>query len=84
MLQVLFSDEKWWVVKMKVNKQNDRFWAPINPHRYIENKEQNPIKVRFLPLNGGAAKLHNCEEYRVGLGFAICQHALGPSTNDVR
>ena len=43
--QVLWSDEKWWVVKMKPNKQNDRFWAPINPHRYIESKEQGAIKV---------------------------------------
>ena len=41
-----YSDEKWWVLHPKKNKQNDRFWAPVNPRHYNESKVQGDVKVK--------------------------------------
>ena len=38
--QVIFSDEKYFVLRQGPNKQTDRFWAPVNPHELVECKEQ--------------------------------------------
>ena len=43
--KVLWSDEKWWVLHPRINKQNDRFWAPVNPRQYVEDKVQGDVKV---------------------------------------
>ena len=48
--KVLWSDEKWWVLHQKPNKQNDRYWAPVNPHRYIESNYQGDVKASINPL----------------------------------
>ena len=42
---VLWSDEKWWVLHQRPNRQNDRYWAAHNPHRYMECNIQGDVKA---------------------------------------
>lgn len=42
---ILFSDEASFYLNGTVNKQNCRYWAPTNPHWFIEHKTQYPQKV---------------------------------------
>ena len=57
--QVLWSDEKWFVLEMSPNKQTNRFWAPVNPYEVVECKKAHGKKVmawvgivdgRILPI----------------------------------
>ena len=42
---VLWSTDKWCVLHQSPNKQNDRRWAPANPHRLVQCKKQGGKKV---------------------------------------
>jgi inhibitor of nuclear factor kappa-B kinase subunit alpha len=57
---VVWTDEKWFVLKNAPNKKNDHFWSPINPHAVVDCKIQGGVKMmtwaamidgRFLPLH---------------------------------
>ena len=37
--RVIWSDEKWFVLRQSPNKQNTRFWAPKNPKNVLECKK---------------------------------------------
>ena len=39
--QVIWSDEKYFVLKQGPNRQIDRYWAPENLHRIVECKTQS-------------------------------------------
>ena len=41
---VLWSDEKWWVLQQRPHRQNDRTWAAVNPHEYWESNVQGDVK----------------------------------------
>jgi hypothetical protein len=43
--KVIWSDEKWFVLKQKPNKQNERYWAPCDPCVEVECREQGGKKV---------------------------------------
>lgn len=43
--QVIWSDEKYFVLKQGPNKSIHRYWAPTNPHVLIECKSQSQEKV---------------------------------------
>ena len=43
--RVIWSDEKWFVLKQSPNKQICRHWAPSNPHTVIECKKAHDEKV---------------------------------------
>ena len=43
--RVIWSDEKWFVLKQSPNKQICRYWAPSNPHTVIECKKAHGEKV---------------------------------------
>ena len=43
--QVLWSDEKYFVLKQGPNKSIHRYWSPCNPHTIIECKTQNQKKA---------------------------------------
>ena len=43
--RVIWSDEKWFVLKQSPNKQISRYWAPSNPHTVIECKKAHGEKV---------------------------------------
>ena len=43
--QVIWTDEKYFVLKQGPNRQIDRYWAPVNPHRIVECKTQSQQKV---------------------------------------
>ena len=43
--QVIFSDEKYFVLQQGPNKQNDQTWAPINPHIFEACKIQGGKKA---------------------------------------
>ena len=34
--KVIWSDEKWFVLRQKPNKQNERYWAPCDPGVEVE------------------------------------------------
>ena len=43
--RVIWSDEKWFVLKQAPNKQNERYWAPVDPVVEVECREQGGAKV---------------------------------------
>ena len=43
--KVLWSDEKWWVLHRRPNRQNERYWAAHNPHQYAECNVQGDVKA---------------------------------------
>ena len=43
--RILFSDEKWFKLLQAPNKQNERYWAPEDPHVQVECREQGGKKV---------------------------------------
>ena len=43
--KVMWSDEKWFVLKQKPNKQNEPYWAPCDPGVEVECREQARKKV---------------------------------------
>lgn len=43
--RVIWTDEKWFLLKQSPNKQVDRFWAPFNPHELVECKQAHASKV---------------------------------------
>lgn len=43
--QVIWSDEKYFVLKQGPNKSIHRYWSPCNPHTIVECKTQNQRKV---------------------------------------
>ena len=43
--KVLWSDEKWWVLHHRPNRQNDRYWAAHNPHQFVECNVQGDVKA---------------------------------------
>lgn len=42
---IIFSDEATFYLNGTVNRQNCRYWAPRNPHWFIESHTQYPEKV---------------------------------------
>ena len=38
--KVIWSDEKWFVLRQALNRQNERFWAPEDPEVEVPCKEQ--------------------------------------------
>ena len=45
---VLWSDEKWWVLQQRPHRQNDRTWKAVNPHEYWEANKQGDVKERCV------------------------------------
>lgn len=43
--RVIWTDEKWFVLQQSPNLQNDRYWAPVNPHEIVECKKAHGSKV---------------------------------------
>ena len=43
--QVIWSDEKWFVLIKAPNKKNSVCWAPANPHNLVQCKKQGRKKV---------------------------------------
>ena len=43
--KVLWSDEKWFVKKTAPNRQNERCWALVHPHEYVEHQQQGGEKM---------------------------------------
>ena len=43
--KVIWSDEKWFVLRQKPNKPNERYWAPYDPGVEVECREQGGKKV---------------------------------------
>jgi hypothetical protein len=43
--RVIWTDEKWFVLRQSPNRQVDRFWAPANPHELVESKQAHGAKV---------------------------------------
>lgn len=43
--QVIWSDEKYFVLKQGPNKSIHRYWSPVNPHTIIECKSQHQQKA---------------------------------------
>ena len=43
--QVIWSDEKWFVLIKAPNKKNSVCWAPANPHNLVQCKKQGGKKV---------------------------------------
>ena len=43
--KVIYGDEKYFVLKQGPNRQNDRYWAPVNPHELVETKDQGGKKA---------------------------------------
>lgn len=43
--QVIWSDEKWFLLKQAPNKQNERYWGPCDPEVEVECREQGGQKV---------------------------------------
>lgn len=41
----LWSDEKWFVLKQRPNKQNERYWAPVDPDVKVQCNVQGGEKV---------------------------------------
>lgn len=41
---VIWTDEKWFVLQQAPNRQIDRHWAPMNPHQLIECKKSRGEK----------------------------------------
>ena len=37
--KVLWNDEKWFVKKTAPNRQNERCWALVHPHEYVEHQQ---------------------------------------------
>ena len=51
---VLFSDEKWWVLHPESNTQNSRIWATVKPSEYEESRYTGKQKVMsWCGLLGG-------------------------------
>ena len=42
---VIWTDEKWFHLKQSPNKQNERYWSPVNPGVNVECREQGGRKV---------------------------------------
>ena len=45
---VIYGDEKYFVLKQGPYRQNDKFWAPVNPYEVIETKDQCGCWVGWL------------------------------------
>ena len=43
--RVIWTDEKWFVLKQAPNCHNDRYWAPANRHELVECKKAHGEKV---------------------------------------
>ena len=43
--KVIWTDEKWFVLKQAPNRQNSRCWAPSHPHEIIDCKKAHGQKV---------------------------------------
>ena len=43
--QVVWSDEKYFMLKQGPNRSIHRYWAPVNPHEFIECKSQSQQKA---------------------------------------
>ena len=57
--KVIWSDEKWFVLKQKPNKQNERYWAPCDPGIEVECREQGGKKVMcWAGVVGGKVIIH--------------------------
>ena len=57
--RVIWSDEKWFVLRQKPNKQNERYWAPSNPDVEVECNEQGGLKVMcWAAVIDGRVLLH--------------------------
>ena len=59
-LQVLWSDEKYFILHPHPNRRNDHYWSFSNPHLVKEVKEQGVEKVLVWAglLNGRVFMLH--------------------------
>ena len=43
--QILWSDEKWFVLRQAPSRKNDVIWAPENPRTVVECKKSHGAKV---------------------------------------
>ena len=59
LLNIIFGDEKWFVLEKLANKKNVGTWATVNPHVMKDFKANKKVKVmvfccvlygRFIPL----------------------------------
>ena len=57
--QVIWSDEKWFVLRQPPNRQNERYWAPSDPEVEVPCKEQGGKKVMaWVGVVAGRVILH--------------------------
>lgn len=57
--RVIWTDEKWFSLHQSPNKQNERYWAPYNPHVLVDCRIQGDKKVMcWAAIVGGKVMLH--------------------------
>ena len=56
---MIWSDEKWSMLKQDANKQNERFWLPLDPEIERECRVQGGLKVMaWAGLVNGIVIIH--------------------------
>ena len=43
--RIIWTNEKWFVLRSPPHSQNDRYWAPANPHEVVECKKAQGEKI---------------------------------------
>ena len=43
--RIIWTDEKWFVLRSPPHSQNDRYWAPANAHEVVECKKAHDEKI---------------------------------------
>lgn len=57
--RVIWTDEKWFCLTSTPNKQNERYWAPLNPRVTVACKEQGGQKVMcWAAVTDGRVLIH--------------------------
>ena len=57
--RIVWTDEKWFSLNQSPNKQNERYWAPYNPHVTVDCRLQGDKKVMcWAAIIGGQVMLH--------------------------
>ena len=56
---VIWSDEKWFMLRQSPNKQNERYWYPLDPEIERESRVQGGLKVMaWAGLVNGKVLIH--------------------------
>ena len=56
---VIWSDEKWFMLRQSRNKQNERYWYPLDPEIERERRVQGGLKrMAWAGLVNGKVLIH--------------------------